>query len=96
MSRLRYNRKQAVDHLRSQCAPLGQVIDDCGPLKLKVAKGADLFNALAGAIIYQQLSGKAASTIHGRFTTLFADDVPEAAQAAKLSVEKLRSVAGPG
>ena len=92
MSRLRYNRKQAVDHLRRQCAPLGQVIDDCGPLKLKVAKGADLFNALAAAIVYQQLSGKAASTIHGRFTTLFADDVPEAAQAANLSVEELRGV----
>jgi DNA-3-methyladenine glycosylase II len=92
MSRLRYNRKQAVEHLRNQCDPLGQVIDDCGPLKLKVARGADLFNALAVAIVYQQLSGKAASTIHGRFTRLFTNDVPAAAQATKKTMEELRSV----
>jgi DNA-3-methyladenine glycosylase II len=92
VSRLRYNRKQAVDHLRSQCGSLGPVIDDCGPLKLKVSRGADLFNALAAAIVYQQLSGKAASTIHRRFTTLFSDDLPEAGQVTKLSMEDLRGV----
>jgi DNA-3-methyladenine glycosylase II len=92
MSRLRYNRKQAVEHLRSQCVSLGRVSEDCGPLKLKVARGADLFNALAAAIVYQQLSGKAASTIHGRFTSLFRDDVPEASQIADLSMEELRGV----
>jgi 3-methyladenine DNA glycosylase/8-oxoguanine DNA glycosylase len=92
MSRLRYNRKQAVDHLRRQCNPLGRVIDDCGPLKLKVASGADLFNALAAAIVYQQLSGKAAATIHGRFAALFTDGVPEAAQASALSFDELRGV----
>jgi 3-methyladenine DNA glycosylase/8-oxoguanine DNA glycosylase len=92
MSRLRYNRKQAVDHLRHQCSFLGRVIDDCGPLKLRVSRGADLFSALAAAIVYQQLSGKAASTIHQRFTTLFRDDVPEAGQVSKLSMEALRGV----
>jgi 3-methyladenine DNA glycosylase/8-oxoguanine DNA glycosylase len=92
VSRLRYNRKQAVDHLRSQCVSLGQVIEDCGPLKLKVARSADLFNALAAAIVYQQLSGKAAATIHGRFTSLFRDDVPEAAKVSDLSMEDLRGV----
>lgn len=92
MSRLRYNRRQAVDHLRRQCGSLGRVIDDCGPLKLKVARDTDLFNALAAAIVYQQLSGKAAATIHGRFAALFEDGVPEAAQAAKLSFDALRSV----
>jgi 3-methyladenine DNA glycosylase/8-oxoguanine DNA glycosylase len=92
MSRLRYNRRQAVDHLRRQCASLGQVIDDCGPLKLRASRGADLFNALAAAIVYQQLSGKAAATIHQRFTTLFRDDLPEAGQVSKLSMEALRGV----
>ena len=92
MSRLRYNRKQAVEHLRSQCDSLGRFIDDCGPLKLRVSQGADLFNALAAAIVYQQLSGKAASTIHGRFASLFRDEVPHADEASKLSVEALRGV----
>jgi 3-methyladenine DNA glycosylase/8-oxoguanine DNA glycosylase len=92
MSRLRYNRRQAVDHLRSQCTALRQFIDNCGPLKLKVPRDFDLFNALAAAIVYQQLSGKAAMTIHGRFTSLFRGHVPEAARVAELSTDELRSV----
>ena len=90
MSRLRYNRKEAVSRLRENCPALGAFIDQCGPLKLKVARGRDLFDALAAAIVYQQLSGKAASTIHGRFTTLFTDNLPEARQAAALDMEALR------
>lgn len=90
MSRLRYNRRQAVDHLCSQCYSLGQFIHHCGPLKIRVAKERDLFNALSAAIVFQQLSGKAAQTIHGRFAALFPGDLPEAAFAAKLPMEKLR------
>jgi len=92
MSRLRYNRRQAVDHLRKQCRFLGQVIDDYGPLTLKAGRGLDLFNALSAAIVYQQLSGKAAATIHGRFCSLFSGDVPEATQVAGCSIEQLRGV----
>ena len=92
MSRLRYNRREAVSSLRGNCPALGTFIDQCGPLKLKVARDRDLFNALAAAIVYQQLSGKAASTIHGRFTTLFTDNLPEAHQATRMNIETLRSV----
>ena len=90
MSRLRYNRREAVEHLKNTCPPLGRLIEQSGPLKLKVAQGADLFNALSAAIIYQQLSGKAAATIHGRFKALFRDERPEAGQAIDLSHETLR------
>jgi 3-methyladenine DNA glycosylase/8-oxoguanine DNA glycosylase len=92
MSRLRYNRQVAVEHLRNQCGPLRRFIDDFGGLQLKVHSENDLFNALARSIVYQQLSGKAAATIHGRFTTLFDDSLPEAGQASRLSMEQLRSV----
>ncbi len=92
MSRLRYNRQVAVEHLRSKCDPLRQFIDDCGGLGLKVRRESDLFNALARAIVYQQLSGKAAATIHGRFSTLFNNALPEATQARRLSMEQLRGV----
>jgi len=92
MSRLRYNRRQAVDHLRSRCQFLGRVVDAYGPLKLSVARGTDLFNALSAAIVYQQLSGKAAATIHGRFSSLFTGEVPEAVQAAGFTMEQLRGV----
>ncbi len=92
MSRLRYNRRVAVEHLRCQCGFLRHFIDECGGLGLKVRRQSDLFNALARAIVYQQLSGKAAATIHGRFTTLFIDAFPEATQAGRLSLELLRGV----
>lgn len=90
MSRLRYNRKTAVEHLCGQCGSLAPFIGIFGPLKLKVARDRDLFNALAAAIVFQQLSGKAASTIHGRFCSLFGADIPEAGQASKLTMEQLR------
>lgn len=90
MSRLRYNRRLAVEHLRRQCRSLESFIDRCGPLRLRVAKDADLFGALAAAIVYQQLSGKAALTIHGRFVDLFEDGVPEPGRASRLSMERLR------
>jgi len=92
MSRLRYNRQAAVEHLCRQCDPLRHFIDGFGGLDLAVRRESDLFNALARAIVFQQLSGKAAATIHGRFTTLFEDTLPEAAQAGRLSMEQLRSV----
>ena len=92
MSRLRYNRRQAVAHLRGRCAELGRFIDRCGPLKLRVPREFTVFEALASAIVYQQLSGKAASTIHDRFCALFAGAAPEPARAAQLDFDTLRSV----
>jgi DNA-3-methyladenine glycosylase II len=92
MNRLRYNRRQAVEYLREHCESLGRFIDARGQLGLKVRREYDLFNALSRAIVYQQLSGKAAGTIHGRFAGLFEKEIPEAAQAEAMSMEQLRSV----
>lgn len=90
MSRLRYNRRQAVEHLKSSCPEMGRFVSACGPLKLRAANDTDLFSALSRAIVYQQLSGKAAATIHGRFAALFDQDVPTAAQAVGLDYDALR------
>jgi len=92
MSRLRYNRRQAVAYLRNQCRHLATCIDGYGPLTLRVSRGSDVFSALSAAIVYQQLSGKAAATIHGRFCALFAGHVPEAGQASLFAIEQLRDV----
>jgi len=92
MNRLRYNRDEAVEYLRGRCDRLRQFIDTHGALELTVRREHDLFNALSRAIVYQQLSGKAAGTIHGRFAGLFAGEIPEAGQAGALSMEQLRSV----
>lgn len=51
---------------------------------------ADAFNALARAIVYQQLAGRAAAAIHGRFVALFGENPPSAAAVLQLPVEALR------
>ena len=51
------------------------------------------FRALTRAIIFQQLSGKAAATICGRFEALFpGDDFPTPEQVLRKTTPKLRSV----
>ena len=92
MSRLRYSRARAVEHLRSQCSELCHAIDAIGPLQLRVSAERDLFEALAAAIVYQQLSGKAAATIHGRYTALFQSGRPTPDDSLGLGYAPLRSV----
>jgi len=92
VSRLRYSRARAVEHLRGQCDQMRRVIDALGPLQLRVAGERDAFEALAAAIVYQQLSGKAAATIHGRFTALFAGGRPEADACLRRGYDPLRAV----
>ena len=92
MSRLRYNRKQAVDSLKTSCPQMSGLIREKGAFKLQVRRNPDLFTALASSIAYQQLSGKAAATIYGRFEALFPDKKPLASEAVNFSVQKLRSV----
>jgi 3-methyladenine DNA glycosylase/8-oxoguanine DNA glycosylase len=92
LSRLRYNRARAVAHLRARCDHLGAAIDRLGPFRLKVTGPPDLFEALASAIVYQQLSGKAAGTIYGRFCGLFRTGKPIAAECVALGYDPLRAV----
>lgn len=92
MSRLRYNRKAAVDHLKASCPQMADLIRAKGAFRLKVSPDKDLFTSLASSIAYQQLSGKAAATIYGRFEALFKDNRPNAADTACLPVSTLRSV----
>ena len=92
MSRLRYNRHHAIDTLKSSCPQMAGLIREKGPFSLRIKRETDLFTSLASAIAYQQLSGKAAATIYGRFEALFEDNKPVAAETVKLSVATLRSV----
>lgn len=91
MSRLRFNWKTAVAYLRETCDPLCTFIDDFGSRRYPVRDG-DLFQALARSIAYQQLSGKAAGTIHGRFESLFVGACPNAAATVGMDISKLRGV----
>ncbi|MEO6027259.1 MAG: methylated-DNA--[protein]-cysteine S-methyltransferase [Candidatus Binatia bacterium] len=61
----------AVAHLRKVDPKLARIIDAAGTTPLELKKMPSLFGALAEAIVYQQLSGKAAATIYGRVCALF-------------------------
>jgi len=61
----------AVEHLRQSDAALARVIDAVGPFRMALKKTPSLFGALAEAIVYQQLTGRAAATIHARVCALF-------------------------
>ena len=50
---------------------LGQLIEQVGPMTLDLPRQVNPFDALLRSIIYQQLSGKAAATIHKRVRALF-------------------------
>lgn len=92
MSRLKFNWDTAREDLRQSCPPLRDFIDGFGSERYPVRQGADLFQALARSIAYQQLSGKAAATIHGRFQNLFDNQVPVPEQTLVLGEDALRSV----
>jgi DNA-3-methyladenine glycosylase II len=51
----------------------------------------DAFNALARAILYQQLAGKAAAAIHGRFRALFGEEAPSPEAVLAQPLEALRA-----
>ena len=58
--------RKALAHLKRADPVLRKVIEQVGPCRLKPQKDGSNFEVVARAIIYQQLSGKAAATIHGR------------------------------
>jgi 3-methyladenine DNA glycosylase/8-oxoguanine DNA glycosylase len=57
--------------LRRADPRLVPIIDWAGPCRLVVERPVSLFSALGRAIVYQQLSGKAAATIFGRVCALY-------------------------
>jgi 3-methyladenine DNA glycosylase/8-oxoguanine DNA glycosylase len=105
---LDYDPEVACRHLTGGDPILGALIERVGGFGLQPRPTQSLFAALARAIVYQQLSGAAASTILGRVTALFAPQrfptprdllaMPEARlRAAGLSTAKtaaLRDLAG--
>ena len=66
---------RAVTHLRQADDVMATVIEAVGPPRLR-EPSPTAFQALARSIIFQQLSGKAASTILGRFVALFREGAP--------------------
>ena len=72
---------------------LGAAIKRIGPCGMAGRQRSDHLSALVGAIVSQQLSTKAASTIFGRFLALFPNgEIPDAAAIAAQTDVALRGV----
>jgi methylated-DNA-[protein]-cysteine S-methyltransferase len=82
----------AVAHLRAADPALGRLIETVGPFAMGLQRTTSLFVALAQAIVYQQLTAKAAGTIFGRVQALFSGGRrgPTPAQILAASDEQLR------
>jgi len=80
----------AVEHLRASDETLARVIDSVGPFRLQLIEASSIFGALAQAIVYQQLNGKAAAAIFARFRALFPRTDPTAGLLLAISEEELR------
>ncbi len=98
-----YDPAVALAHLRAADVTLGTLIDRVGPFALDLQPARSLFEALLRSIVYQQLHGRAAATIHGRVIatlqphggineTALAAVTDEALRAAGLSRAKLAAI----
>lgn len=82
----------ALRHLRAVDPKLGAWIDQVGPCGWRRnAEGAH-FDHIARAIVYQQLSGAAAGTIHGRMLDLYGGRTPTPAELMRTPDQTLRRV----
>lgn len=79
----------------------GPLVDRTGPVRAPDLTGEDPFHYLARAIVYQQLAGAAARTIHGRFVEALGGTVTQDAvlaapedelRGAGLSASKLKAI----
>src|SRR5437762_2151786 len=84
-------RDTSIRHLKSVDPVLATVIDRVGPCRLEPRREGTHFDALVRSIVYQQLSGKAASTILGRVHALYGDRSPTPAELIATPDETLRT-----
>jgi DNA-3-methyladenine glycosylase II len=67
-----YDTAAAVAHLSAADPKLARLIERAGPFTMRIAGTQSPFEALVESIVYQQLHGKAAATIHRRLIESFA------------------------
>ncbi len=72
--KLPFDATEAVAHLRASDSKLALLIDRAGPFTLKLDPSQSPFESLVESILYQQLHGKAAATIHRRVREYFGGD----------------------
>jgi methylated-DNA-[protein]-cysteine S-methyltransferase len=88
-----FDSAEAVQYLKTRDPILAQLIDRVGPCRLVPKRGSSVFAALAEAIVYQQLHGKAAATIFARLRSLYPEGAfPTPSEVLRTPEESLRGV----
>ena len=72
--KLPFDADQALAHLRARDPKLGALVDRVGAFGLRLDRSPSPFESLLESILYQQLHGKAAATIHRRVREYFHGD----------------------
>jgi DNA-3-methyladenine glycosylase II len=72
--KLPFDPLEAVGHLKARDAKLARLIESVGPFLLRLDAVPSPFESLLESILYQQLHGKAAATIHRRMREYFGGD----------------------
>jgi DNA-3-methyladenine glycosylase II len=72
--KLPFDPEEALAHLRSRDPKLGALIDRVGPFALRLDGLPSPFESLLESILYQQLHGKAAASIHRRVREYYGGD----------------------
>jgi DNA-3-methyladenine glycosylase II len=72
--KLPFDPEEALVHLRARDPKLGALIERVGPFTLRLDPSPSPFESLLESILYQQLHGKAAATIHRRVREYFGGD----------------------
>jgi DNA-3-methyladenine glycosylase II len=72
--KLPFDPDEALAHLRASDVKLGALIERVGPFALRLGSSPSPFESLLESILYQQLNGKAAATIHGRVREIYGGD----------------------
>ena len=81
----------AERHLAAVCQRFARVVPGHEPYPTRFEKNRDPYRALVRAVVFQQLSGKAAATIHGRLLALYPGKAhPEPEDLLDTPVETLR------
>lgn len=82
----------AVARLKKACPAMKDLIRRVGPCTLEIETGRTPFQALVSAVAHQQLHGKAAQTILGRYRQLFGGRFPGPQALAGVTDDQLRAV----
>lgn len=81
----------AEAHLIRVCPAMRRHVPNQEPYPVRFRRFKDPYRALIRAVVFQQLSGKAAATIYGRLMALYDAPHPDPADILETSDERLRA-----